>query len=116
MRREKTILDYPTISVNQAATVFMWSPRKFQQKFQTVLKVEIRHVKTSKGIRLLLEDVLRSAYPDAEEAVIYQLAYDYTMRDAIRRKETWGREARGKVRRRHDETEEKEEQDSGARL
>ena len=29
-------------------------------------------------------------YPDAPEGTIYELAFDYTMRDAIRRKNTWG--------------------------
>lgn len=86
----KHLLDHPTISMNQAAAVFMWSPRTFKDKFTRVLKSEIRHVKTDRGIRLLLEDVLRSAYPDAPEGTIYELAFDYTMRDAIRRKNTWG--------------------------
>lgn len=88
--RQKSITDHPTTSMSQAAAIFMWSPRTFQDKFTRVLQSEIRNVKTDRGIRLLLEDVLRSAYPDAPEATIYQLAFDYTMRDAIRRKNTWG--------------------------
>jgi len=87
---QKSITDHPTISMSQAAALFMWSTRKFQDKFTRVLQLEIRHVKTSRGIRLLLEDVLRSAYPDAPAGTIYELAFDYTMRDAIIRKTTWG--------------------------
>ena len=90
MTKQKNITEYPTVSMNQAASIFMWSPRKFQVKFMQLLQLEIRHIKTSRGVRLLLEDVLRSAYPDAPEGKIYDLAYDYTMRDAARRKETWG--------------------------
>ena len=86
----KHLTYYPTVSMNQAAAILMWSLRTFKDKFTRVLKSEIRHVKTDRGIRLLLEDVLRSAYPDAPEATIYELAFDYTMRDAIRRKKTWG--------------------------
>ena len=88
--RPKSITDYPTISIKQAAAIFMWSPRTFQDKFTRVLQSEIRHVKTARGLRLLLEDVLRSAYPDASEGKIYDLAYDYTVRDSVRRKTTWG--------------------------
>jgi len=76
--------------MSQAAAIFMWSPRTFRDKFTRVLQSEIRHVKTDRGIRLLLEDVLRSAYPDAPEGTIYEIAFDYTMRDAMRRKNTWG--------------------------
>ncbi len=86
----KDITEYPTVSMNQAASMFMWSPRKFQIKFMRALQFEIRHVKTSRGNRLLLEDVLRAAYPDAPAGKIYDLAYDYTMRDAVRRKKIWG--------------------------
>ncbi len=89
-QRSKHITYHPTVSMGQAAAIFMWSLRIFKHKFTRVLQSEIRHVKTDRGIRLLLEDVLRSAYPDAAEATIYQLAFDYTMRDAIRRKKTWG--------------------------
>ncbi len=87
----KHLTDHPTVSMNQAAAIFMWSPRTFRDKFVRVLKSEIRNVKTDRGTRLLLEDVFRSAYPDAPEGTIYQLAFDYTMRDAMRRKRTWGR-------------------------
>jgi len=87
----KHITDHPTISMNQAAAIFMLSPRKFKDKFTRVLQSEIRHAKTDRGIRLLLEDVIRSAYPDAPEGTIYEIAFDYTMRDAIRRKKTWGK-------------------------
>lgn len=90
-QRPKHITYHPTVSMNQAAAIFMWSPRIFRDKFTRVLQSEIRHVKTDRGIRLLLEDVLRSAYPSAPEATIYQLAFDYTMRDAMRRKRTWGK-------------------------
>ena len=86
----KHLAYHPTISMSQAAAIFMWSPRTFRDKFIRVLQSEIRNVKTDRGTRLLLEDVLRSAYPDAPEGTIYQLAFDYTMRDAIRRKRTWG--------------------------
>ena len=87
---QKHLTYHPTVSMNQAAAIFMWSPRTFKDKFTRVLQSEIRHVKTDRGIRLLLEDVIRAAYPDAPEDAIYQLAFDYTMRDAIRRKRTWG--------------------------
>ncbi len=89
-QRPKHLTYHPTLSINQAAAIFMWSPRTFKDKFIRVLQSEIRNVKTDRGIRLLLEDVIRSAYPDAPEATIYELAFDYTMRDAIRRKKTWG--------------------------
>jgi len=88
--RPKHITNHPTVSMSQAAAIFMWSPRTFRDKFTRVLQSEIRHVKTDRGIRLLLEDVLRSAYPDAPEGTIYEIAFDYTMRDAMRRKNTWG--------------------------
>ena len=88
--RPKSLTDYPTISMSRAAAIFMWSPRKFRDKFIRVLYSEIRHAKTDRGIRLLLEDVIRAAYPAAPEGTIYQLAFDYTMRDSIRRKNTWG--------------------------
>ena len=58
MPRQKSLTDHPTISMNQAAAILMWSPRTFQGKFTRGLQSEIRHVKTSRGTRLLLEDVL----------------------------------------------------------
>jgi hypothetical protein len=88
---EKNLTYYPTLSMNQAAAIFMWSPRIFRDKFVRVLQSEIRHVKTQRGMRLLLEDVLRASYPDAPDGTIYELAFDYSMRDAMRRKETWGK-------------------------
>ncbi len=88
---QKNISYYPTLSIPQAASIFMWSPRTFRDRFIRVLQSEIRHVKTDRGIRLLLEDVIRAAYPDATEDTIYQLAFSYTMSDAIRRKSTWGK-------------------------
>ena len=90
-QRAKHIMNHPTVSMSQAAAIFMWSPRIFRDKFTRVLQDEIRHVKTDRGIRLLLEDVLRAAYPDAPEGTIYEIAFDYTMRDAMRRKKTWGK-------------------------
>lgn len=90
-QRAKKLTYYPTISINQAAAIFLWSPRVFRDKFDRALQFEIRHVKTERGTRLLLEDVLRAAYPDAPDGTIYELAFDYSMRDAMRRKETWGK-------------------------
>ena len=89
--RPKRITDHLTISMKQAAAIFMRSPQAFKTIFIQVLQSEIRHAKTSRGIRLLLEDTIRCAYPDAPEATIYMLAYEYTRRDAMRRKKIWGR-------------------------
>ena len=91
MHRKKTLLDYPTISFTQAASFFMWSPGKFRKHFEQVLQFEIRHVSTTRGTRLLLEDVIRAAYPEASDDKVCDLAYDYAMRDAVRRRDTWGR-------------------------
>ncbi|MFC1715572.1 hypothetical protein ACFL6S_18015 [Candidatus Poribacteria bacterium] len=91
MLRQRNLADYPTLSTSQAAALFLWSPRTFRDRFERVLQYEIRHVKTDRGMRLLLEDVLRAAYPDAQDDTIYQLAFSYTMRDAIRRKKTFGK-------------------------
>lgn len=91
MPRKKNLLDYPTISFTQAANIFMWSPRKFREHFRQVLQFEVRHVSTARGVRLLLEDIIRAAYPDASTDKVCELAYDYTMRDVARRRDTWGR-------------------------
>ena len=43
-------------------------------------------MKNQRGKVLLLEDVFRTAYPEAQDGVIYQMCHDYTIRDVDRRK------------------------------
>lgn len=82
---DRTLYDYPTVSIPEAAQLHMMDRERFRKRFKECLHKEIRSVKLVRSVRLLLVDVLRSAYPEAPEEVIYQLAYRYT-RDRHRRR------------------------------
>lgn len=88
MRRRKDIVDLPLINVRQAAALFGWSHTKFKQKFDEVLHKEIATGKTSYSVGYLLTDVLRAAYPEANNTVIHLMAVDVCYREAATRQKS----------------------------
>lgn len=92
MARRKDIVDLPLITDRQAAALFGWSQRKFKKKFDEVLHKEIATGKTSYSVGYLLTDVLRAAYPEANNTEIHLMAIDVCYREAAtRRKSATGR-------------------------
>ena len=85
--QERTLYDFPTISMREASEIFMMGEPRFRKRFEECLHRYIRSVKMLRGQRLLLVDVFRAAYPEAPESVIYELAYRYTVEWHSRRAE-----------------------------
>jgi len=81
--REKNLNDLPTVGARDAAALFNTHRERFLVNFRACLNQEIRTIKRANAERrYLLEDVIRSAYPDIEDHTVYMMAYDYTMRHA----------------------------------
>ena len=89
--RERDITDYPLVTLTQAAVIFGWSRDQFRERFISVLHDGIRSVKTTSGMKLLLTDVLRSAFPEASNHTVHVLAFEYLLHLAKDRKEKWGK-------------------------
>ncbi len=80
--RRKIMVDLPCVGVKEAAQIFGWSTNKFRQKYQDVFHPEIRTTKTSNGKQFVLIDVLKCAFPEADNVAIYVLAQN-AIRDLV---------------------------------
>ena len=69
---EEELINYPCIPIGAAAILFNWTPELFEIRFHEALHKKIRSVTIEDGQELmLLEDVLRAAFPDASDDIIY---------------------------------------------
>lgn len=75
--QERTLYDQPTVGMKEAAQLHMMAEARFRKRYRDCLHRYMRSVRMLRGVRLLLVDVLRSAYPEAPDDVIYSLAYRY---------------------------------------
>ncbi len=82
----KDVLDLRCVGVKEAADIFGWSITKFRQKYRDVLHPEISTARTSHGKQFLLTDVIKCAFPEADNTAIHVVARNETRRLAISRK------------------------------
>jgi len=74
----KTALtDQPNISRKEAAVFFNVGIDIFFKRWESHHRFNIRHVKTTKGLRLSLTDVIEAAFPKATEQTVHMMAYTY---------------------------------------
>ena len=83
---EKSMLDYPTVSIREAAALFNMGEKKFRGHFKRVWQFDLNWVMTIRGKRLLLQDVVQAAYPDIPKHTLYTICYEYTMKQREWRK------------------------------
>ena len=75
---DRTIYDQPTVTMRAAAAILMMGKERLLHRWES-LSQHIRWVNNRAGRRLLLVDVLRSAYPEASEHTIHIMALEYSI-------------------------------------
>jgi hypothetical protein len=82
----KTSIDnQPTVSRRHAAMFFNMGRDKFLNRWESHFKFTIRHVQSEKGLRLLLMDVIKAAFPNASSETKHLIAYHY-LQDTLQRR------------------------------
>ena len=72
-----SLTDQPTISKKEAAIFFNVGKNVYLRRWEDHDRFYIRHVRTTKGLRLLLTDVIKQAFPKADRHTIHVIAYMY---------------------------------------
>ena len=80
----------PTISLSEAAIVYNIGRGPFLSLFRQELSETVRWFKGSKGYRLLLTDVMRAAYPEADNMAIHMMSLDFVCRLRVSRRLKYG--------------------------
>jgi len=65
------LTDQPTISRKEAAVFFNVCVDIFAKRWEAHHRFQIRHVKTTNGLRLSLTDVIERAFPTASEQTVH---------------------------------------------
>ena len=86
--RERTIMDYPTINMSQAAIFFNMGRAQFRRRFFECMTDEIRWCESNIGRRLLLIDVIKAAYPEISNDKAHEIAIDFCHKTAEEREES----------------------------
>ena len=76
----ENITDFPTVNFREAGYIFGWSKAKFYLKFkQGGFKERLRHGREGTGHRtsILLMDVIRLAFPEADRRTQYLMAVEF---------------------------------------
>ena len=81
-------MDYPTIKISQAAIFFNMGERQFRKRFNEVMTDEIRWCNSTIGMRLLLIDVIKAAYPEISTDKAGEIAVNYCFKMANERRKT----------------------------
>jgi len=84
--RKRTLMDYPTISISEAAAFFNMGITQFKKRFNEILLEEIRWCNSRIGKRLSLIDVIKSAYPEVSNDKACEIAINYSRELADMRK------------------------------
>ena len=79
-----------TISLREAATLYNMDAVKFRVYFKQELSETIRFFRNRHGYQLLLTDVMRAAYPEADNYAIHMMSLDYVCRLRISRRIKYG--------------------------
>jgi len=83
--KNPSITDQPSVSREQAAVLFNMGRQTFRRRWDAYFQYHIKHVETRNGLRLLLTDVIRAAFPTANSEIVHMLAYRYVMDSYIHR-------------------------------
>lgn len=73
----KQITDLPTVSAAEARRFFGMGTDRFRTRYRQYLFHEIRSVKTRRGTRYVLADVIQCAFPSADSYAVHKLCLDY---------------------------------------
>lgn len=80
----------PTISLKEAAILYNTGIEHFRLIFRRELSKTVRFFRNRHGYRLLLTDVMRAAFPEADDYTIHMMALDFVCRSRISRKIKYG--------------------------
>jgi hypothetical protein len=83
---EKSLTDFPTVSIREAVALFNMGKKKFRRCYEQTWQFELNWVLTTSGVRLLLQDVIKAAYPGIPKHTLYTICYEYTMKQREWRK------------------------------
>lgn len=83
---QKQIHDLPTISAYEARYFFGCGTEHFRKRFAECLYTEIRHVDIRKGKVFVLVDVIKSAFPEADNYTVHKIAVEYLQKRGAQRK------------------------------
>ena len=72
-----SLTDQPTISKKEAAIFFNVGKNIYRRRWEDHYRFQIRHVETTKGLRLSLTDVIEVAFPKASAEIVHTIAYMY---------------------------------------
>jgi hypothetical protein len=77
---EFDVYDHATVTIREASTFFRMGYQRFAERFDKEFHTKIRSVKLiSRGRRLLLTDVVKVAFPEADKFTVHVIAYDWLM-------------------------------------
>ncbi len=82
MRNDKTpgaIADQPTITKAQARIFFNMGRDRFNDRWEKYYRHRIASVETEGGLRLLLTDVIRAAFPGASKQTVIHIAHQHLL-------------------------------------
>lgn len=74
---ELEVYDHATVTMREAAFFFRMGHERFRERYDREFHTKIRAVKVLRGIRLLLTDVVKVAFPDADNLSVHVIAYDF---------------------------------------
>ena len=73
------IADQATITREQARTFFNMGRDRFNRRWEAYYQDNITNVVTEGGLRLLLTDVVKMAYPKANATQVLDIAFKYSL-------------------------------------
>lgn len=80
----------PTITLKEAAILFNIGLPKFRVLFRKKLANVVRYFKDRNGYKLLLIDIMRAAFPEADDHTIHMMSLDFLCRLRISRRIKYG--------------------------
>lgn len=73
------VQDMPSVSMEVAAWFFGWSRERFKARFDECFHQYIRHYRGRIGLRLVLIDVIRVAWPELDDELAHRVAIEYVL-------------------------------------